>query len=91
MNRFFAVTTILVGLAGCVSHNWTPGPDARGTFEEQSAACRMLARNGQTGVVAFGRPAFVAGAIIGNTIGNAVRANATFNDCLEAAGWEVAQ
>ncbi len=91
MNRIIATAAIVAGLAGCVSHNWTPGPDARGTFEEQSAACRMLARAGDVGFVAVGRPAYVAGAALGNAIGNAVRANATFNDCLEAAGWEIVQ
>lgn len=79
-----------ISLGGCVSHTWVAGPDVHATFEEQSAQCRMIARHGGSGFYASGSPSFVAGAAIGDAIGNAVQANADFNDCMAANGWEIA-
>jgi hypothetical protein len=47
----------------------------------------MAALGSSQGFAAIGRPAYVVGAAVGNAIGNAVRANATFNACMEAAGF----
>lgn len=77
----------LLAVAGCVQHVWAPGPDAHGTFAEQSARCRLMARADERGYIAFGSSSYVAGAAIGNAIGNAVRAQADFNDCMAASGW----
>ena len=85
--RLAALAGLLVAAAGCVQHIWAPGPDAQGTFDEQSARCRLLARAGERGYIAFGSSGYVAGATIGNAIGNAVRAQADFNDCMTASGW----
>jgi hypothetical protein len=76
-------------LAGCANHNWVPGPNVNPqlTLEQQSAQCRMMARHGGTGFAAAGSPEFVAGAAVGNGVGNAVRAGADFNDCMLAAGY----
>jgi len=41
----------------------------------------------ERGTIAFGRPAFVAGAAIGSAIGNAVRQNTAYNACMEAQGF----
>jgi hypothetical protein len=84
--RLAALAGMLV-TAGCVQHVWAPGPDAHGTFDEQSARCRLVARAGERGYIAFGSSSYVAGAAIGNAIGNAVRAQADFNDCMAASGW----
>jgi hypothetical protein len=85
-----AAWMMALSLGGCVSHTWVAGPDAHATFEEQTAQCRIIARHGETGFYAYGSASYVAGAAIGNAIGNAVQANADFNDCMAANGWEVA-
>ena len=86
--RLAALAGLLVAAAGCVQHIWAPGPDAQGTFDEQSARCQLLARAGERGYIAFGSSSYVADAAIGNAIGNAVRAQADFNDCRPPlAGW----
>jgi hypothetical protein len=46
-----------------------------------------MARAGERGYIDFGSSSYVAGAAIGNAIGNAVRAQADFNDCMAASGW----
>lgn len=78
-----------LGLGACVSHTWVAGPDVHASFEEQTALCRIVARHGGSGFYAVGSASYVAGAAIGNAIGNAVRANADFNDCMAANGWEI--
>lgn len=76
-------------LAGCASHAWEPGPNARTnvTFEQQKASCSLMARQGGTGFAAAGRADFVAAAAVGHAIGDGVRANTDFNDCMLASGW----
>ncbi len=81
---------LALSLGGCVSHTWVAGPDVHATFAEQTAQCRIIARHGGSGFYASGSPSFVASAAIGNAIGNAVQANADFNDCMAANGWEIA-
>ncbi len=85
-----AAMIVAFSLGGCVSHAWVAGPDVHATLAEQTAQCRIIARHGGSGFYASGSPGFVAGAAIGNAIGNAVQANADFNDCMAANGWEVA-
>jgi hypothetical protein len=77
-------------LTGCVSHTWAPGPTANMPFAQASGQCKLTAMGVESGAVAFGRPAFVAGAVIGNAIGNAVRQNVAYNACLEAQGFVIA-
>ena len=80
----------LLVLGACASHTWAPGPDAKGTFEEASARCSLVARHSGGGFYAQGTPSFVAGAAVGAAVGDAVRAQADFNDCMAANGWVVA-
>jgi hypothetical protein len=49
-----------------------------------------MARHSGGGFFAVGSPGFVAGAAIGAGIGEAIRANEDFNDCMAANGWVVA-
>lgn len=76
-------------LTGCATKEWAPGPNVNPTLtlEQQRAQCRYMARHGGTGFAAVGAPAFVAGAAVGNGVGNAVRAGQDFNDCMLASGW----
>jgi hypothetical protein len=41
--RTFASILSLVALAGCASHNWTPGPQASGDFSVVSGQCKLEA------------------------------------------------
>lgn len=77
-------------LGACASHTWAPGPDAKGTYEEASAKCSLLARHSGGGFYAQGTPSFVAGATLGAAVGEAIRTQTDFNDCMAATGWVVA-
>ena len=81
------LTISLVGLAGCASNTWAPGPNAKGSFEEAKGNCSLMAQGSERGFYARGTQDFVAGAALGNAIGNAIREQATFNNCMSANGW----
>lgn len=88
MTRTFAIAAIGLLLTSCASYNWAPGPNAVTTdFNMQKAQCSLMARNGERGFVAVGSPSYVAGASIGNAIGEGVRTQTNFNDCMMATGW----
>ena len=86
-----AASFIVVGLlAGCAQHNWTPGPGmSLSQFEPEKAECSLVARNGGTGFYAYGNAKFVAGATLGHAIGESIRAQADFNNCMSARGWHI--
>lgn len=85
--RLSLVGLSLVLLAGCASHTWAPGPDARGTFDEARGRCSLMARHSGHGFYAAGSERFVASAALGAAIGNAIRTQNDFNDCMSANGW----
>jgi hypothetical protein len=89
--RHALLVGIAVALAGCASHNWTPGPNvAPGlTFDQQKARCSLMARHGGSGFAVAGDPNFVAGAAIGHGISEGVRTQQDFNDCMLASGWVI--
>jgi len=68
---------------------WAPGPNATGTFEEASASCRIVASGDRTSVYARGSPGYVAGAVAGAAIGDAVRQVDDYNNCLLSRGWVI--
>ncbi len=74
-------------VAGCAQHTWAPGPTAQGTFEQANARCSLMSRHSGGGYYAQGTPAFVGGAVAGAAIGEAIRAQADYNDCMFADGW----
>lgn len=82
-----AAAVIAVTLSGCVSHQWAYGPTATMPFNQASGQCKLTAMGSDQGFVAFGRANFVAGAALGNAIGNSVRANRVYNACMEAQGF----
>lgn len=61
-----------------------PGNDAA----RAEAYCNMVARGQQRGFMAFGNQDFVAGAAIGNGIGNLIRASLAKKDCMVMQGYE---
>lgn len=83
------MVSLLMG--GCVAHTWAPGPGMSvADFEPAKARCSLMARNAGSDFVAVGSTSYVAGAAIGHGIGEAVKANQNFNDCMVASGWRVA-
>ena len=93
VRRFFAgagVCLFAAGLSGC-SHTWAPGPGVAAIdYGPTSARYRIMARHGSSGVSAYGSPRFVAGAVVASVVADAFRANADFNDCMQANGFVIA-
>ena len=85
-----ALTLSVLSLAGCATHTWVAGPDARGTFSEADGRCKLLANNTGGGFYAQGSQQFVAGAALGAAIGEGIKAQNNYNACMEASGWEIA-
>jgi hypothetical protein len=85
-----AAVIVVAALTGCVQHQWAYGPTASMPFEQASGQCKLTAMGAEQGVIAFGKPAFVGGAVLGNAIGNAVRVNTAYNACMEAQGFVIA-
>lgn len=80
-----------LGLAGCVTHTWAPGPGmSAADFGPATARCRLVARHGGSDFMAYGNAKEIAAAELGNAIGESIRANRDFNDCMEASGWRIA-
>lgn len=73
-------------LSGCVNHTWAPGPYATTDAVSADGRCQLAAMGGEQGFVAVGSRGYVAGAAIGNAIGNAVRMNRIYNACMQANG-----
>jgi hypothetical protein len=84
-----AIAALSAALAGCAGNLWAPGPNAQGTFDAASAACRIVASGDRTSVYAKGSPGFVAGATAGAAIGDAMRQVDDYNNCMMAKGWVV--
>jgi hypothetical protein len=57
-------------------------------FEVADARCRMLAQTQQQGLYAQGTPGFVIGAQMGNAIGNAIRMEQFYKQCMTISGWK---
>lgn len=57
-------------------------------FAVADAKCRMWAQQFQQGVYAQGSPGFVLGAQLGNAIGNAIRVQEAYNNCMTISGWK---
>lgn len=75
-------------IAGCQSGPMTYerigyGPD----LEVARAQCEIGAMGVEQGIVAWGSPSYVAGAQIGNAIGNAIRQQQFIKNCMTIQGW----
>jgi hypothetical protein len=78
-------------LGGCAAHTWAPGPGMSAVdFEPAKARCSLMARHGGGTFIAVGSPSYVAGAQLGNAIGEAARTQQDFNECMIASGWRIA-
>lgn len=85
----------MAALAGCVHHDFVPGPGASNPNTQMvSGQCKLAALNGIDNpefFAASGSPKFVAastaGYAVGSAIGKAVKTNAIYNACMEANGY----
>ena len=90
--RMRGLILVIAGLlmSGCAAHTWAPGPGmSAADFEPTKARCSLMARNGGSDFFAVGSQSYVAGAAVGHAIGESVRANQNFNDCMVASGWRI--
>jgi hypothetical protein len=79
---------MMIGLAGCAPGNWAPGASGTsGALEPTKAQCSLAARHGGGGFAAAGSRNFVAGAALGYALGEVIRTQADYSDCMKANGW----
>jgi len=57
-------------------------------IEMAEARCQMMSGSVQQGMVAWGSPGYVAGAQIGNALGNAIRVDQFMQQCMTLHGWK---
>ncbi|CAN7332841.1 hypothetical protein [Rhizobium sp. LjRoot254] len=85
-------------LAGCQTGD-PNGPQATKTktwtqfapgdvLEIADAKCRMQSNSVAQGMYAQGSPGFVAGAQLGNAIGNAIAMEQFYKQCMTISGWK---
>jgi hypothetical protein len=87
MFKKISVILLATAVGGCQTHTWAPGPNAQGTYEEAQGRCSIMARHSGGSYYARGNATFVASAMAGAAIGEMIRANSDFNDCMQANGW----
>ncbi|MGX5803365.1 hypothetical protein ACWGS9_19215 [Bradyrhizobium sp. Arg314] len=58
------------------------------SFDVAHAQCDMQKRSVDQGYIAIGSPGFVAGAGIGNALGNAINEDEYMRNCLIMSGWK---
>jgi hypothetical protein len=96
--KLIAAPCAVLMLAGCQTGD-PNGPQASKTktwtqfapgdvFEIADAKCRMQSNSVAQGLYAEGSPSFVAGAQIGNAIGNAIEMEQFYKHCMTISGWK---
>lgn len=90
MRNWRTLFVVLI-LGGC-AHQWEPARPGltAADFEETKARCSIAARNSGDSFEAYGSPRYVAAATAGAAIGEAIKAQQNFNDCMVANGWRIA-
>ena len=77
-----------LAVVGCAPTVWNKPGITQAQFNQDNARCRLVARGMNSGsFYAEGKPAFVAGAAVGNAIGTAINTAATYSDCMMADGY----
>lgn len=80
---FFAAT-----LSACQSNfTYVPIVGNPPNMEMAEAQCQMMSSSTQKGYIAYGSQSYVAGAAIGNAIGNAIAADQFVRQCMTMHGW----
>lgn len=89
MKRMFAVGAACAVVAGCQTNTtYVPIVANPMQIEMAEARCQMMSGSVQTGMVAWGSPGYVAGAQLGNAIGNAIRMDQFMQQCMTLHGWK---
>jgi hypothetical protein len=83
-----AAAGLVAGLSSCAT-NYTyqpiiPNPP---NMEMTQARCQMLSGSVDQGYLAYGSTSYVAGAAIGNALGNAIREDQFIQQCMTMSGW----
>ena len=76
------------GPRASITKKWEQFAYPADPFEIADAKCRLWSRGQAQGMYAQGDAAFVAGAQLGNAIGNAMIIHAAYRDCMTIAGWK---
>ncbi|RJG40828.1 hypothetical protein [Mesorhizobium sp. DCY119] len=90
MKSWVAIAVATAALAGCQSSanmRWVRigyGPE----LEVANAQCEIASMSVERGVVAWGSPSYVAGAQLGNAIGNEIRKAQFKKQCMILQGWK---
>ncbi len=91
--KIVAAIAACVVVSGCQSTNqgakkeWVqfqPGD----VFDVADAKCKLWAQQFQQGVYAQGSASFVIGAQLGNAMGNAIRMQQAYTQCMTISGWK---
>lgn len=85
--RIAAAVLALLAATSVAEAKWVkvgPGPG----LEYAMASCENQAMGVQRGFFAFGSASYVAGAALGNAIGNAIRQDRFRRNCMLMAGWK---
>lgn len=84
-----AALAVMLALGGCQTQGWTytkvfDGPP----LEYAEAKCNILAPGVDQGYIAVGSASYVAGAGLGNALGNAIREAEFKKNCMMLQGWK---
>jgi hypothetical protein len=90
--RILAAAAVCIVVSGCQTANqgqkqWVQ-IQAGDVFEVADAKCKLWSQQFQQGLYAQGTPGFVIGAQLGNAIGNAIRVQEAYTNCITIAGWK---
>lgn len=91
--KLIGVGLLVAALSSCQSTNQASGKlqwvqfQAGDVFEIADAKCRMMANTQAQGIYARGDAGFVLGAHLGNAIGNAIRIEQFYKQCMTISGW----
>jgi hypothetical protein len=87
--RKFLMIGLLAVLAGCqTTYTYVPIIPNPKQIDMAQAQCQMMSGSVQQGMVAWGNANYVAGAQLGNAIGNAIRVDQFMQQCMTLQGWK---
>ena len=88
MKKIGFVVASCAALAGCqTNYTYEPIVSNPPNLEMTHARCEMMSAGTQQGYIAIGSQSYVAGAALGNAIGNAVAADNFIRQCMTINGW----
>lgn len=86
------VIALSASLSGCATnYTYVPIVPQPRQIEMAEAQCQMMSTSAQQGIFAWGSSSYVAGAQIGNAIGNAIRVDQFMQQCMTLQGWKRVQ